>query len=391
LQRTKQGKRKNRLNLDRVFLLASRFEVLNFAFKAVLQWFCSYFIMSKAFVGVVGFGSFGVAIADLLAIKTDVLIFTRNEAKAYDFNQNHLFKGYKIATRVQATSDIARIGMECDVIFLVLPSASFRDMLSELRPYLKPSKILIHGTKGFDLGNLDITSVENKNMDVSQVKTMSEVILSETSVVRVGCLSGPNLATEILNKQPTATVIGSDYEEVIRIGQKYLTSNRFFVFGSSDMKGAELSGSLKNIYALGSGILQGKGYGKNIQAMLLTRGLGEMIAMGRTLGSDSSAFLGTAGIGDLIATATSELSRNFAFGARLGKGEKLEDILQSMDEVVEGVRTLKIVFHLARSYKVHVPITNMIYHVIYDGYEIDRAINYLMKYPGTRDVYFLDN
>lgn len=347
--------------------------------------------MDKRYVGVIGFGSFGVAIADLLAIKTDVLLFTRNTEKAELFNRDHLFKGYQISERVIATSDISRIGNECDVIFPIVPSATFKDMLEGLKPYLNPSKILIHGTKGFDLGNLDFYSLENKKMDADQVKTMSDVILSETSVVRVGCLSGPNLAKEILNRQPTATVIGSEYEEVIRVGQKYLSSNRFFVFGSSDMKGAELSGSLKNIYALGSGILQGRGYGKNIQAMLLTRGLGEMIALGRTLGSNSSAFLGTAGIGDLIATATSELSRNFAFGVRLGKGEKMDEILKSMDEVVEGVRTLKIVFFLARSYKVHVPITNMIYHVIFDGFEIDKAINYLMKYPGTRDVYFLED
>jgi len=347
--------------------------------------------MNKAFVGVIGFGSFGVAIADLLAIKTDVLLYTRNTEKANIFNQNHLFKGFHISERVEATSDISRIGHSCDVIFPIVPSASFRSMLTELKPYLKPSKILIHGTKGFDLGNLDLASLENKVMDAAKVKTMSELILNETAVVRVGCLSGPNLATEILNHQPTATVIGSEYEEVIKIGQKYLSSNRFFVFGSADIKGAELSGSLKNIYALGSGILQGRGYGKNIQAMLLTRGLGEMIAIGKTFGSDSSAFLGTAGIGDLIATATSELSRNFAFGVRLGKGETMNEILQSMDEVVEGVRTLKIVFFLAKTHKIHVPITNMIYHVIFDGFEIDKAIKYLMKYPGTRDVYFLDD
>lgn len=347
--------------------------------------------MNKAYVGVIGFGSFGMAIADLLAIKSNVLIYTRNAEKAKNFNQNHLFKSYRISEKVEATSEISRIGRECDVIFPIVPSANFRSMLSEIKPYLDPSKILIHGTKGFDLGNLDLTSLETKGMDTTRIKTMSEVILNETSVVRVGCLAGPNLATEILNQQPTATVIGSEYEEVIKIGQKYLSSKRFFVFGSGDIKGAELSGCLKNIYALGSGILSGKGYGKNIQAMLLTRGLGEMITLGRVFGSDSSAFLGTAGIGDLIATATSDLSRNFAFGVRLGKGESMDDILKSMDEVVEGVRTLKIVFFLAKYQKIHVPITNMIYHVIFDGFGIDKAINYLMKYPGTRDVYFLNN
>jgi glycerol-3-phosphate dehydrogenase (NAD(P)+) len=197
------------------------------------------------------------------------------------------------------------------------------------------------------------------------------------------------LAKEILGKQPTATVIASEFEEVIAIGQKYLSSRRFYVFGSHDLRGAELAGVLKNIFALASGVLYGKGYGKNIQAMLITRGLREMIALGKALGSDSMAFLGTAGIGDLIATATSSLSRNFSFGEQLGKGIPKETILSDMDEVVEGLRTLKFAYILALKFKIHVPITSMIYKVVYEDFEIDKAIHFLMKYPRTTDVDFL--
>jgi glycerol-3-phosphate dehydrogenase (NAD(P)+) len=341
-------------------------------------------------IGVVGFGSFGAAVADLLAENGDVLLYSRNSEKVRRFNQDRIFKGFKLNERIQATDNIVQIGLECHVIFPVVPSGSFRSMMRSLSPYLDPSKILIHGTKGLDVENMDETLPPESMMQQNlQIHPMSEVIQQESTVLRVGCLSGPNLAREILDHQPTATVIASDYDEVIAIGQKYLSSNRFYVFGSDDLKGAELSGVLKNIFAVASGILKGKGYGKNIQAMLITRGLREMIALGRALGSNSSAFLGTAGVGDLIATATSKLSRNFSFGYRMGQGQKREEILNEIDEVVEGVRTLKFVYILARKYHVQVPITSMIYKVVFENYEIDKAIHYLMRYPTTTDVDFL--
>lgn len=340
-------------------------------------------------IGVVGFGSFGAAVADLLAENGDVLLYSRNADKVNKFNQDHHFKGFTLNERIQATDDLVRIGRECHVIFPVVPSGSFRSMIRSLSPYLDPSKILIHGTKGLDVENMDESLPADKMMQNLQIHPMSEVIQQESSVIRVGCLSGPNLAKEILDGQPTATVIASDFEEVIEIGQKYLSSKRFYVFGSDDLKGAELSGVLKNIFALASGILKGKGYGKNIQAMLITRGLREMIELGKALGSNSSAFLGTAGVGDLIATATSKLSRNFSFGYLLGQGHKREEILKEIGEVVEGLRTLKFVYILAQKYHVQVPITTMIYKVVYENYQIDSAIHYLMRYPTTTDVDFL--
>jgi glycerol-3-phosphate dehydrogenase (NAD(P)+) len=155
------------------------------------------------------------------------------------------------------------------------------------------------------------------------------------------------------------------------------------------MIGAELAGAFKNIIALGTGMLDGMNMGKNVQAMLITRGLREMIYIGKAMGADSRAFLGTAGIGDLIATATSPKSRNYSVGYRMGKGDKLEDILEDMEEVAEGVRTLKIAQQLALYYDVHVPIVRMLYRVIYQNYNIEEAISFLMKYPFAPDVDFL--
>jgi glycerol-3-phosphate dehydrogenase (NAD(P)+) len=340
-------------------------------------------------IGVIGFGLFGAAVADLLAENTEVLLYSRDAGKVRKFNEDHLFKGFTLNSRIEATHDLQRVGEECHLIFPVVPSGSFRSMMRQLSPYLDPSKILIHGTKGVDVRNMDENQPVSDMIQQITIHPMSDVILQESSVLRVGCLSGPNLAREILDRQPTATVIASDYDEVIKLGQHYLSSPRFYVFGSQDLKGAELAGMLKNIFALASGILKGKGYGKNLQAMLLTRGLREMIALGKAMGSNNLAFLGTAGIGDLIATATSKLSRNYHFGYRFGSGESIDQILSDMDEVVEGLRTLKFAFILSQKYHVHVPITTMIYKVVYEGFEIDKALHFLMKYPGTTDVDFL--
>ncbi len=221
------------------------------------------------------------------------------------------------------------------------------------------------------------------------VSTMSEVITHESVVVRVGCLSGPNLAKEIIDGQPTATVIASRFQEVIELGQAVLSSKHFHVFGSKDILGAELAGALKNVIAIGSGILWGKGYGKNIQAILITRGLTEMIYFGEKMGAENKAFLGTAGIGDLIATATSKDSRNFTLGFRLGQGESLKHVSDTMPELAEGVRTLKIAHQLSKYFKLRVPIVDMLYKIVFEQFEIDKAIDFLMVYPYDVDVDFL--
>ena len=218
---------------------------------------------------------------------------------------------------------------------------------------------------------------------------MSEVIREESVVVRIGCLSGPNLASEIFEGQPTATVIGSRFDEVIDIGKKVLSSRHFQVFGTYDIKGAELAGALKNIIAIGSGILSGLGLGKNIQALLITRGLMEMIYFGKAFGATPKPFVGTAGIGDLVCTATSMSSRNFTFGYRQGRGEKKEEIMSSMPEMAEGVRTLKIARKLADELKLHVPITQMLFKAVYEEYDLRQAIEYLMRYPYYVDVDFI--
>ncbi len=341
-------------------------------------------------VGVIGAGSFGTAIADLLSDNVDVLIYARKQKVVDDINQNHTCYNIELKENVTATSDIAKIAKECTVLFAVVPSLNFRDMMRSISPYLRPYHIIIHGTKGFDVTGLNLDEIEKTDtITRSNVHTISDIILQESSVIRIGCLSGPNLAKEILEGQPTATVVASRFREVIKMAEKLLNSRRFHVYGSYDLLGAELSGALKNGIAIGSGMLGGLGMGKNIQALLITRGLVEMIHFGKAMGSEARAFLGTAGIGDLVATCSSESSRNYTFGKRLSSGETLEEISKTMPELAEGVRTIKITKHLADFYKIRVPITQMLYSIIYEDFEMERAIKFLMKYPYGVDVDFL--
>jgi glycerol-3-phosphate dehydrogenase (NAD(P)+) len=339
--------------------------------------------------GVIGAGSFGLTVAMLLSKNQEVLIYVRSEENVQEINRDHKLRDIEFSDKIQATSSIKDFCSRVRLIFPAVPSKNFSQMTTTFSPFLRPYHLMIHCTKGFDLVGVKEENLYDVSLSNTNIRTMSEVILQETVVRRVGCLAGPNLAREIQEGYPTASVMASPYEELIEMGQKALNSDSFFVFGSHDMRGAELAGALKNIIALGTGMLDGREMGKNIQAMLITRGLREMIYMGKAMGSDSRAFLGTAGIGDLIATATSSKSRNYSVGFRLGQGENLKDILETMTEVAEGVRTLSIAKQLAEHYQVQVPIIKVLHKVVFEDFDIGRAIGYLMRYPFAPDVDFL--
>lgn len=340
-------------------------------------------------VGVIGGGSFGTAIAKLLAHNCKVLMYIRNPETLAAINKQEERYGVVLPSNVRATNNISELAEQCQLLFPVVPSSSFRAMMRQLAPYLRPYHLLIHATKGFDVQGIAEEDISSQTIIPKHISTMSDIIRQESVVVRIGCLSGPNLAKEILEGQPTATLIASKFDEVISAGKKALSSSLFHVFGSYDLLGAELAGALKNTIALGSGILKGYGLGKNIQAMLITRGLTEMIYFGKNIGASAESFLGTAGIGDLVATATSSKSRNYTFGFRIGQGESLADIQASMPELAEGVRTLNITRHLAKHYGLKVPITEMLYRIIFQGFPIQQAMDYLMTYPYDVDVDFL--
>lgn len=339
-------------------------------------------------VGVIGAGSFGITVSKLISINKDVLLFTRKSELVHSINHDHKHLGYALADNIVASDDLKFICDQCEVLFIVVPSSAMRVTIQAMSPYLKPYHIVIHGTKGIDTNLINDEDLENGKFERKEISTMSEVIAQESCVVRIGCMSGPNLAKEILNDLPAASVIASEFDEVIEIGKEVLTSKKFAVFGSYDLKGAEIAGAYKNIIAVASGINHGIGMGKNMEALLITRGLAEMITFGTSLGLTGQAFFGAAGIGDLIATATSENSRNFTFGYRFANGESRDEILNSMSEVVEGVRTLKIMYYIGKKYQIPLGITNLLYKVIYQDFDVQKAIEILMSIPTTLDVDF---
>ncbi len=333
-------------------------------------------------VGIIGAGSFGMTMARLAAANSNVIVYSRNTDKVDSINNQHQLGGIALPPNVTATSNLPGMAKNCKLIMPVIPAASMRVLFEQVGKFLNPSHFVIHATKGLDYD-------PDRKISKDNVFTMSQVIDQCSSVVRIGCVSGPNLAKEILEEQPTATVVASEYDEVIDIGRKVLASSKFFVFGSHEIYGIELAGALKNVFAIGSGLLAGIGLGKNIQSLMLTRGLQEMIKLGEALGASKEPFLGSAGIGDLIATATSTNSRNYRFGVLIAQGKTIEEAKVVVEEVAEGVHTLKVVRALAKEMKMSLPICEFIYQIVYNNYPMSKALDKLMFYPSTTDVEFL--
>ncbi|MCS6972943.1 MAG: NAD(P)-dependent glycerol-3-phosphate dehydrogenase [Cyclobacteriaceae bacterium] len=342
-------------------------------------------------VGVIGAGNFGSAVANLLAVHRNVLLYARDEKTIERILSKRENRGHKMKKNITPVNDLEQLARECDVIFPIVPSAHFRSMMRKLSPHLHPYHILIHGTKGFDITLPKGQTIETiAKLNRTHVKTMSEVIREESVAVRVGCLAGPNLSKELAAKHPAATVVASHFNEVISLGKRLLRNDRFQVYGNNDLTGVELAGVLKNIIAIASGALTGMGYGENARGLLISRGIVEMIYLGRALGGNTKAFLGLAGVGDLVTTCSSSLSRNFQVGYKLAQGMTLQEILDSMDEVAEGVNTVRIARKCADYYGVRAPITTTLYKVLFEDLTVKQALQYLMRYPLNVDIDFLD-
>lgn len=336
--------------------------------------------------GVIGAGSFGTAVANLLARNGKVLLYARNLNVVKSINEHRENRGQQIHENVLAVNNPQEATDGIQNIFIAIPSENFKDMMSDLSDSLSPEHILIHCTKGL---HVDRPISPDMNLDRTEVKTMSELIVENSVVLRVGCMAGPNLAREIADGQPAATVIASRFDEVIRIGQKALTAPNFQVYGSHDIKGIELAGILKNYIAIAAGALNGLGYGENARALLVSRGMAEMIYIGRAFGATERSFLGIAGIGDLMATCTSPLSRNFTVGNRIAKGQKLEQIKEEMEEVAEGVKTVQVIKALADAYHIPAPIVQTIYKVLFEDMSLQEGIEHLMRMTVTADAEFI--
>lgn len=341
--------------------------------------------MSADWVGVIGSGSFGTAVANILARNTKVLLYVRNPETAKTIEKERISVHQKLADNIKITNSLQELAEECNILFPMVPSSGFKEMIRELAPHLRPYHMMIHGTKG-----LVLELPEKKSSDFAlgkeHIYTMSDLIKKETVVVRVGCMAGPNLASELAKGHPAATVIASPFNEVIQKGKNLLRSEHFQVYGNSDLRGVELCGVLKNIIAIGSGISSGLGLGENSRGLLVSRGLVEMIYIGQALGGEISSFIGLAGIGDLVATTFSTNSRNFTLGYKIAQGKTLEEALSEMEETAEGLNTIQLIKQLGDSQKLKPIITDTLYKILFEGMPPKEGLSYLMRLQTNIDI-----
>ncbi|MBI6546205.1 MAG: NAD(P)-dependent glycerol-3-phosphate dehydrogenase [Cyanobacteria bacterium NC_groundwater_1444_Ag_S-0.65um_54_12] len=331
--------------------------------------------MGQNVVGVVGGGSWGTAIAQILGDNGHTVRFWMRDAEVCRaINQTRRNSKYLpqaiLAPQIIATTELASIGPSCRVIFLVVPSHGLRAVARELGDHLDGAHILIHAVKGIEPGTY---------------KLMSQILREETCCRKIGVLSGPNLAKEVALHHPSATAIASRFAEVIEAGRNLLWCHGFRVYGNDDVVGTEIGGSAKNVMAIAAGMAQGLGFGMNTMALLLTRGLTEIARLGLAKGADAQTFQGLSGIGDLMATCFSPLSRNYQIGWRLAKGEALPDILSGMTQVAEGVRTTRTLHELARTIPIYMPITAGVYRILFEKEAPKDVLESLLDV--TRNVY----
>ena len=337
--------------------------------------------MKKAFwsnskVAVLGGGSFGTVLANLAAQNCSaVTMYVRAEDQARTMNSTRMNPNYVkdlvLDSKIRAVSQMEKVfEQDLDLIIFALPSHATRAQAKIIAPFLKGSEIILHATKGIEEQSL---------------KRISEVLAEELPLIRIGAISGPNLAGEIAKNEPAATVIASPFNDVLNAGEAILSNKRFRVYTSHDLIGVEWGGTLKNIFAIASGILESHGMGWNSKSLLLSRALAEMVRFGVAMGAQSETFLGLAGMGDLIATCSSSQSRNFRVGFHLAKGEKLEDVLIELGQVAEGVRTTRIVYEFAKSRGVEMPITETVYRILQGEWSAEEAVHHLMTRPQVQD------
>lgn len=339
---------------------------------------------NSTYVSVIGAGSFGTAVANLLSINTKVILVTNDESSAKLIHATRTSAGQTLNSSIEVTHDLKAMASLCKVIFPIIPSHDFYACMQDLAPYLNKDHILIHGTKGLHLNTEISPSIRKEDL-----LTMTQVIEKVTGITKTGCLAGPNLAREIAEGKPAATVVASSSQEVLDIGQSLLRSPNFQVLWSDDVYGVELCGVIKNIMAIASGALSGFELGENAKALLLNRAMVEMIHIGTHMGAGLKAFLGVAGIGDLMATCNSPKSRNYTVGYRLAKGESAQHILQNIEETAEGINTTRLIYHLSEHYNWKTPITKLVYKVLFEEFLVQNAVGLLMKLPVREDIDFI--
>ena len=333
---------------------------------------------TKLRLAFLGGGSFGTAMANLAARNgCDTTLWVRNKrtVKAMIKTQTNkkYLPGYKLDDSLKYSHDLAAAVKDKDIVFIAVPGLAFRETLKNIAPFISGQSI-VSLTKG---------------MEKDTFAMMSDIIKDELPEVNFGVMSGPNLAIEIMKNMPSATVIASESEPLRHAVQAALHSAFFRVFASDDVKGVELGGALKNIYAIAMGMAAAYDVGENTKAMILTRALAEMSRFGVEAGANPLTFLGLSGVGDLYATCSSELSRNYRIGNMLGRGMSIEAAVKKLGQTAEGVNTIQQVHEKATKQGIYMPITHALYAVIYEDKAALGVALHLMEAGFRSDVEFV--
>lgn len=325
----------------------------------------------KERIGVIGAGSWGTTLANLLAKKGHPVRLWSYEAEvAAQINERRentkYLRGITLSENLEATTSLETCVADAEVVVSVSPSQHVRGILEQIAGILRTDAIIVSASKGIETRTL---------------QTMAEVI--DDVLPRAGArscfLSGPSFALEVAREQPTAVAVASRSDVVARRAQELFTTDYFRVYTNADVRGVELGGALKNVIALAAGMASGLGFGNNTRAALITRGLAEMTRLGVAMGASPLTFAGLAGMGDLILTCTGELSRNRTVGYALGQGCALEDVLGEMTMVAEGVETTRATYRLAQRVGVEMPIVEQVHAVLFEGKAPRAAVEELMS------------
>jgi glycerol-3-phosphate dehydrogenase (NAD(P)+) len=315
-----------------------------------------------------GGGSWGTTVASLIARNAPVMLWARDGATVAEINTTHsnskYLPGARLNSKLVATGSIEEAVATCDVLVMGVPSQHFRDVLEQASQHIRPWVPVISLTKG---------------LEPSTRKRMTEVINEVLPGHPVGVLTGPNLAREIIAGQAAAGVIAMEDEIIVRELQQLFHSGLFRTYTNTDLIGCELGGVLKNIIAIAVGMGDGLGAGDNTRSALITRGLSEIIRLGVAMGGRAETFSGLTGMGDLIATCTSSQSRNHHVGFELGRGRTLDEIIEEMVMVAEGVKSAPTVVALGEQYDVEMPITRDVYSVLQGGKTPGQVFRGLLK------------
>lgn len=327
---------------------------------------------SRGKIAVIGAGSWGTTLANLLAEKEEEVILWVYEEDLFRIlsakRENEFFlPGVRLADSLRFTHSLEEALTERETVVCAVPSHAVREVFLRARPHLSRKALLISVTKGLEDGT---------HLTMSQV--LQEVMGSGIEA-GIAALSGPSFAREVCRRIPTAVAVAGTTDRAAQEAQALFSRPYFRVYTNPDLKGVELGGAVKNVMAIAAGASDGMGFGHSSRAALITRGLAEMTRLGLSLGAQRETFFGLAGLGDLVLTCAGDLSRNRQVGLELGKGKGVQEILGGMRMVAEGVRTAKALWELARIQKVEIPIAEKVYEILYRKKNPREAVQELMS------------